>query len=797
MKNVGLLRLFLAFVFGTVPGLVSAKPVVVVIKKVACASPCRNEGIEGAGESAPDFYAKVFINGVEQRLPSWPEDQDVVTEMRVATQEVPDTIVDVPVTIQIWDRDGTVFGGDDDLADASPVAGKANLDLVFHRNTGTVTGDVGYPVGCTTGNGEPGGGIFGADPQHPVTVCFEITGDNDGDGLLDSWENGGIDTNGDGTPDIVLPGADPNHKDIYVWIDYMDCAVMGSDCPGGDTHNHRPKEAAINAVVQAFTNAPVTNPDGTTGINLHLEIHNAISHSMLAAMPGGCGAGFPAGAANFDTLKDANFGINNPAHFAYHYCIFAHFGATPDDAGCSETPGNDMLLSFGGMYLDGPPDVDGDGISDVNVGTVMDQASTIMHELGHNLGLDHGGFEEANYKPNYVSVMNYFYDDGIPLPPTAPRLPPQITGLLDYSRGTRQPLEETNLDESVGVGDPSVNISYFCPGLLNCPSAKTTNGGGNIDWNCDGSANGVVVANIDGSFNDPNCEQATFTKLRDNDDWSMLLYDFKTTRSFRDAFHPDTPSEPEPTFFLRSTVLASELMISQTASPNPVLTGSNITYTITVANTGPGAASIVTVTDNLPSSLSFVSCASSGAGVCAGSANNRSVTFSFIAGGNSETITLVANVECSLPDATLITNTASVSTTSPERNTNNNTAAVTVYAANPPPVISNVLVSKPVIQPSPNHILVTETVDYSVTDNCGPISSLLSVTSNEPINGLGDGDQSPDWVILDPHHVQLRAERSGTGKGRTYTIRITVSDSAGNATGTTVTVKVPLSQTKK
>ena len=40
-------------------------------------------------------------------------------------------------------------------------------------------------------------------------------------------------------------------------------------------------------------------------------------------------------------------------------------------------------------------------------------ATTIMHELGHNLNLSHGGFEETNYKPNYVSIMNYNVNFGI------------------------------------------------------------------------------------------------------------------------------------------------------------------------------------------------------------------------------------------------------------------------------------------------------------------------------------------------------------------------------------------------
>ncbi len=62
------------------------------------------------------------------------------------------------------------------------------------------------------------------------------------------------------------------------------------------------------------------------------------------------------------------------------------------------------------------------------------------------------------------------------------------------------------------------------------------------------------------------------------------------------------------------------------------------------------------------------------------------------------------------------------------------------------------------------------TVNYDVV-GCGACT--LSVESSDPINGTGDGDTEPDWEILDGHHVRLRAERAGTGDGRTYTITIT------------------------
>jgi len=92
----------------------------------------------------------------------------------------------------------------------------------------------------------------------------------------------------------------------------------------------------------------------------------------------------------------------------------------------------------------------------------------------------------------------------------------------------------------------------------------------------------------------------------------------------------------------------------------------------------------------------------------------------------------------------------------------------------------------------PNHQMVDVTVNYSATDNCSaPSCSIVSITSNEPENGLGDGDTSPDWQIVDAHHVRLRAERAGGGSGRVYTINV----GCGSASGS-VTVTVPKSQKK-
>jgi hypothetical protein len=108
------------------------------------------------------------------------------------------------------------------------------------------------------------------------------------------------------------------------------------------------------------------------------------------------------------------------------------------------------------------------------------------------------------------------------------------------------------------------------------------------------------------------------------------------------------------------------------------------------------------------------------------------------------------------------------------------------------PVISNVSANPGNLWP-PNHKMVLVTIGYNVMDNCSPafaITNQLSVTSNEPVNGTGDGNTSPDWQVVDEHHVWLRAERKGNGNGRIYTVKITSTDDCGNVATTTVPVYV-------
>jgi hypothetical protein len=91
-----------------------------------------------------------------------------------------------------------------------------------------------------------------------------------------------------------------------------------------------------------------------------------------------------------------------------------------------------------------------------------------------------------------------------------------------------------------------------------------------------------------------------------------------------------------------------------------------------------------------------------------------------------------------------------------------------------------------------NHKMRDVAVSYTKTDNCpGAVNCVLTVTSNEVVNGNGDGNTSPDWMVVDANNVKLRAERAGNKSGRIYTITVTCTDAAGNTSSKHVSVTVP------
>jgi ELWxxDGT repeat protein len=131
--------------------------------------------------------------------------------------------------------------------------------------------------------------------------------------------------------------------------------------------------------------------------------------------------------------------------------------------------------------------------------------------------------------------------------------------------------------------------------------------------------------------------------------------------------------------------------------------------------------------------------------------------------------------------------------------TDTDDVVITVSDSAPPEVTS--IDAAPTILWPPNHRMVQVEASMIATDNCGsPIVLLTSITSNEPYNAVanGDGDTINDIQAADlgtpDFEFSLRAERSGSGDGRTYTVTYIAVDSAGNESSAQAMVEVPHDQ---
>jgi hypothetical protein len=115
------------------------------------------------------------------------------------------------------------------------------------------------------------------------------------------------------------------------------------------------------------------------------------------------------------------------------------------------------------------------------------------------------------------------------------------------------------------------------------------------------------------------------------------------------------------------------------------------------------------------------------------------------------------------------------------------------------PSISSVTASPNVLWPA-NHKMVPVELGVTVFDACDANvvnrCRIVSVTSNEPVNGIGDGNTALDYLITGNLTLNLRAERSGNGEGRTYTIGVVCADVSGNSSTNTVAVMVPHDKSK-
>jgi uncharacterized repeat protein (TIGR01451 family) len=246
----------------------------------------------------------------------------------------------------------------------------------------------------------------------------------------------------------------------------------------------------------------------------------------------------------------------------------------------------------------------------------------------------------------------------------------------------------------VGDGDLGANNLQNFPVLTVAGSA--TGGGGTIQGTLNSTpSSAFTIQFFANSICDPtgNGEGQTFlgstsvtTNASGNASFNVALPAGAPAGTFITATSTNATGDTSEYSACRIFGIA-DLSVSQTAGPNPVASGGNVTFTINVVNNGPDAASSVTVADLLPASTAFVSCSSTGGGVCSGTGNNRSVTFSSMSAGGSATVTIVAQTSCALASGTIVSNTATASAATSDLVSANNSATASTTTQVVPPTI--------------------------------------------------------------------------------------------------------------
>ncbi len=385
------------------------------------------------------------------------------------------------------------FGEGDSIIGSAMVTTNDSGNVQFSATfTATVTSS--HFITATASN------ALGNTSEFSQALCLA---DADGDGIMDCWETQGwgIDVNSDTVIDMDLyaMGARPFQKDLFVEVDAMTGLA--------------PSDTAMQKVKTAFANSP-------PNINLHVQLDDT-SLGLYSWSTNWWTHFFNIKKDTFGTAAERSSpnrtNILEAKRLIFRYCIFAYSHDTTTSSGEAEAIGsNDFMVTLGRWQTRG--------------GTSDQRAGTFMHELGHTLGLRHGGSDNTNYKPNYISIMNYTWQTPLSW---------ADTWRLDYSRAGLPALMEGSLSEQNGLGTPAgyplvVNVPFSGPGrVFRYASSRPATA---VDWDTSGGISTAPVSvdlNIFRSDLNPSPGQT----LTGQDDWPVLLYNFRGTPGFIDAIH--------------------------------------------------------------------------------------------------------------------------------------------------------------------------------------------------------------------------------------------------------------------
>jgi hypothetical protein len=324
--------------------------------------------------------------------------------------------------------------------------------------------------------------------------------DTDGDGLPDSWE-----ANGYKTQNLPAEGANPFHKDVFLQMNWM------ADSASERRNTHKPSQAVVNALVNAYKTGDVVNPDNLVGIALHVKVGRSIPHARYFS-DALCLGLFP----KLERVKKQVMAADRIP--IYHFQLWVHDlcfikGSTSGIA--DSIPGDNSIVSLGSW---------------AQHGTTAERIGTSMHELGHTLNLRHGfptglsmqgdGGADDPWTPNHLSIMSYVYQ-------TNGLIKNGVGGLFDYQRSDLPALDESCLNENNGLAGGSALAGYglawdiYNASNPDAPVRRQSIGAGTangpVDWDASGSSETCLSYSIN---NDTTIGTLQATK----EEWKLLVY---------------------------------------------------------------------------------------------------------------------------------------------------------------------------------------------------------------------------------------------------------------------------------
>ncbi len=253
---------------------------------------------------------------------------------------------------------------------------------------------------------------------------------------------------------------------------------------------------------------------------------------------------------------------------------------------------------------------------------------------------------------------------------------------------------------------------------------------------------------------------------------------------------------------IANVVSTADLSVADSASPNPVAAGSNITYTQMVTNIGPSAADNATIVAPVPANTTFVSIAVPAGWSCvspgSGGTGNVVCTDVNMAGSTAATFTMIVKVNGTATNGTVITGVVTASSSTFDPNSANNTASASTVVGTTAQAQMTVTNSA-----SPNPVVAGSNITYTQTaTNTGAgAATNPTLTETTPSNTTFQSITAPPGTTCTTPAVgatgTITCTAASAPAGSSGTVTLVLQVTAGTASGTIITDIVTANSTNQ